>query len=232
MALTLRRGQLLTDLIARTPYVVRQNLLGAAYVLMPRRLSGLLPLARVTLRDLPRIGEPLVPAVAQALDNPDGLCGLAGRIGVPELLEGYARGMFVMSHNGPLKWWAPRHRMVLFFDQGRIEKTTRRLLRTRPFRITFDRAFAEVMRACASPRASGVPLTWITPRVRALFEQAHEQGHAHSVEVWKEDALVGGIFGLAVGRVFFTESHSTPCATPPRSGLPCSTGICRPGALR
>jgi leucyl/phenylalanyl-tRNA---protein transferase len=207
MALSFRRGHSLIDLIARTPYVVRQILLGSAYVLTPRRLPGLLPLARVTMRDLPRIAGPLVPRVAQALDDPDGLCGLAGRIDVPELLEGYARGMFVMSHNGPLKWWAPRHRMVLFFDQARIEKSARRALRSGRFRVTFDRAFDEVIAACASPRSSGVPLTWITPRVRALFEDAHSDGHAHSVEVWEGNVLVGGIYGLAVGRVFFTESQ-------------------------
>jgi leucyl/phenylalanyl-tRNA---protein transferase len=112
-----------------------------------------------------------------------------------------------MSFYGPLKWWAPRHRMVLFFDQARIEKGTRRLLRQGKFTITFDRAFADVMGACAEPRPGGTPLTWITPRTRAVFEEAHELGHAHSVEVWQDDALVGGIFGLAVGRVFFTESQ-------------------------
>ena len=207
MALSFRRGHPLINFLAKTPYAVRQTVLGAAYVLVPRRLSGLLPLARVTLRDLPHIGKPMVPDVGQALDDPDGLCGLAGRIGVSELLEGYARGMFVMSHNGPLKWWAPRHRMVLFFDQARIEKGARRLLRGQRFRITFDQAFAEVMHACASPRTSGVPLTWITPRVRALFDDAHEDGHAHSVEVSEDKTLVGGIYGLAVGRVFFTESQ-------------------------
>ena len=171
MALSFRRGHPLINLIGKTPYVVRQTVLGSAYLLMPRRLSGLLPLVRVTMRDLPRIGQRLIPDVAQALDDPDGLCGLAGKIGVAELLEGYSRGMFVMSHSGPLKWWAPRHRMVLFFDQARLEKATRRLLRSARFRITFDRAFAEVMRACASPRSSGMPLTWITPRIRSLFER-------------------------------------------------------------
>lgn len=186
---------------------MRQNILGAAYLLVPRRLAGLLPLTAVTLRDLPHIRRALLPYPQDALDDPDGLCGLAGRIAVTDLLIGYSRGMFVMSHIGPLKWWAPRHRMVLFFDQARIEKTTRRLLRAKRFRITFDRAFAEVMRACASPRAGGTPLTWITPRVRALFERAHADGHAHSVEVWENDALVGGAYGLAAGHVFFTESQ-------------------------
>ena len=211
MAASFRHGQSFVDLIARTPYPIRQGVLGSAYLLVPRRLPGLLPLAAVTMRDLPRIDRPLIPDPALALDHPDGLCGLAGRIGVAELLVGYGRGMFVMSHTGPLKWWAPRHRMVLFFEQARIEKTTRRLLRSKRFQVTFDRAFGEVMRACANPRSGGTPLTWITPRVQSLFERAHAEGYAHSAEVWEDGVLIGGIYGLAVGRVFFTESqfHTT-----------------------
>ena len=207
MAASFRHGQSFVDLIAKTPYSIRQGVLGSAYLLVPRRLPGLLPLAAVTMRDLPRIDRPLIPDPALALDQPDGLCGLAGRIGVAELLVGYGRGMFVMSHTGPLKWWAPRHRMVLFFEQARVEKTTRRLLRSKRFQITFDRAFGEVMRACANPRSGGTPLTWITPRVQSLFERAHTDGYAHSIEVWEDDVLVGGVYGLAVGRVFFTESQ-------------------------
>lgn len=205
--MSLQPRSALTNWFARAPYPVRQNLLGAAYLLVPRRLPGLIPMALVTARDLPRMARPLVPDPEHALANPDGLCGLAGRIGVGELLEGYRRGMFVMSHTGPLKWWAPRHRMVLFFDQTRVEKTVRRLLRTERFEVTFDRAFPEVVRACATPRAGGTPLTWITPRIQSLFERAHRDGHAHSVEVWENGTLVGGAYGLAVGGVFFTESQ-------------------------
>jgi leucyl/phenylalanyl-tRNA--protein transferase len=207
LATSFRHGHSLLDLLAKAPYPVRQGVLGSAYLLLPRRLPGLLPLAAVTLRDLPRIGGPLIPDPARALDHPDGLCGLTGDIAVPDLVAGYRRGMFVMNHTGPLKWWAPRHRMVLFFDRARVEKTVRRLLRSKRFEVTFDRAFAEVMRACAAPRSGGTPLTWITPRVQALFTKAHAEGYAHSVEVWEDGALVGGAYGLAVGRVFFTESQ-------------------------
>jgi leucyl/phenylalanyl-tRNA--protein transferase len=97
--------------------------------------------------------------------------------------------------------------MVLFFDQARVEKTVRRLLRNGKFRVTFDRAYVDVMRACATPRPGGTPLTWITPQIQDLFARAHDEGHAHSVEVWDDDALVGGAYGLAVGRIFFTESQ-------------------------
>jgi leucyl/phenylalanyl-tRNA--protein transferase len=205
MKSSVRAGVL--NALAAAPYPVRQAVLGAAYRLLPQRLPGLLPLLAVTARDLPRVVRPLVPDPENALDRPDGLCGLAGSIGVPETIEGYRRGMFLMSHVGPLTWWSSSARVVLFFDQARIDKTTRRLLRNQRFRITFDRAFSNVMEACATPRPGQTPLTWITPRIRALFNAAHADGHAHSVEVWQDDQLVGGVYGLAVGRVFFTESQ-------------------------
>jgi leucyl/phenylalanyl-tRNA--protein transferase len=192
--------------VANWPYPMRQALLGTAYCLVPRRLPGLLPLIRVTMRDVLAPSTAL-PDPKYALSQPDGLCGLARARDTTDLIEGYRHGMFVMSHIGPLKWWAPRHRMVLFFDQARVEKTIRRLLRNGRFRVTFDRAFADVMRACATPRSGGTPLTWITPQIQKLFARAYADGYAHSVEVWDGDALVGGAYGLAVGRAFFTESQ-------------------------
>lgn len=200
------RGAIL-DRLAQAPFLVRQLLLGTVFPLTPQRLPGLLPLLGVTLRDLPRIASALLPSPEQALKQPDGLCGLAGRVTSADILAGYRRGMFVMSHIGPLKWWAPAERMVLFFDQARVEKTVRRLLRNGRFQITFDRAFSDVMSGCASPRPGCTPLTWITPRMRNLFDRLHTAGHAHSVEAWDNGQLVGGVYGLAVGRVFFTESQ-------------------------
>lgn len=178
-----------------------------AYLLVARRRSSIMPLLTKTLTDMPRVRQALLPKPEEALDLPDGLCGLCGRIGVNELLDGYADGMFVLSHFGPLKWWAPRYRMTLFFDHVRTEKSVHRLLRNKRFRVTFDQQFAKVVKACAEPRAGATPLTWITPRIQSLFAAAHAQGHAHSVEVWDGTNLVGGIYGLAVGKVFFTESQ-------------------------
>ena len=206
MAMTLGSEPRLAQLLRGTPYPVRQALLGTAYLLVPRRLPNLVPLALLTLRGLPTLRRPSLPDLARVLDRPDGLCGFAGPIGVAELLEGYRCGAFVMSHIGPLKWWAPRHRMVLFFDQARIEKGTRRLLRNGKYRVTMDAAFDAVVSACAAPRDSN-PLTWITPRIKSLFRRAHQEGHAHSVEVWDGERLVAGAYGLAAGRVFFTESQ-------------------------
>jgi leucyl/phenylalanyl-tRNA--protein transferase len=196
----------ITASLAQCPYPVRQALLGTAYLLVPKRLPGLLPLLGVTIRDL-LTGSSRIPDPRQALSHPDGLCGLARGLSVPDLVEGYRRGMYVTSHLGPLKWWAPRQRMVLFFDQARVEKTARRLLRNKRFEVTFDTAFADVLRACAMPRPGATPLTWITPTTEALFIEAFAKGHAHSFEVWENGVLVGGGFGIAVGRVFFTASQ-------------------------
>jgi leucyl/phenylalanyl-tRNA---protein transferase len=196
----------LADSLAKFPYPVRQTLLGTAYCLLPRRLPGLLPLLGVTLRDLVSRRDEL-PHPRNALDEPDGLLGIARLRGTADLIAGYRRGMFAFSHVGPLKWWAPRHRMVLFFERARVEKTVRRLLRNNKFQVTFDTAFDDVVRACAKPRPGATPLTWITPPVQALFARVHADGYAHSVEVWENGKLLGGAFGLAVGRVFFTESQ-------------------------
>jgi leucyl/phenylalanyl-tRNA--protein transferase len=178
-----------------------------AYSLKPARISQIIPMLLVTLRDFPRVHKPLLPNSDAVFHESSGLCGLAGQLDIDTLAAGYANGMFVFSHLGYLKWWSPRTRAVLFFDKARVEKSTRRLLRSNRFEITIDKAFDTVMRECAAPRPGQTPLTWITPRTRALFNQAFVEGYAHSVEVWSEGVLVGGLFGISVGRVFFTESQ-------------------------
>ena len=205
--LTSRFKEKLLGLLTASPFPVRQYSLGMGYLMVSRRRSSIVPLLTKSIVDIPKLMRPLLPDPANATVNPDGFCGLAGTIGVAELLQGYGRGLFVMNHIGPLKWWAPRNRMVLFFENTRLEKTIRRLLRNQRFAVTFDKAFDAVVEACAKPRPGGTPLTWITPRIKSLFGKAHKQGHAHSVEVWENGVLVGGAFGLAIGKVFFTESQ-------------------------
>ena len=124
------------------------------------------------------------------------------------MIEGYRRGLFIFSHIGPIKWWSPSTRPVLFYDEFKIEKRVRKLIRDDVFRYTFDEAFADVVQACRAPRAGKVPLTWMRPQVVAAFLEAFEQGQAHSVEVWDHDGdLVGGAFGTAVGGLFIAESQ-------------------------
>ena len=186
---------------------LRRIALGLAYALKPNRIRGVPALVGVTLRDLWR-ADPRLPRAEDALEGPDGLCGLAGPLSVPVLLRAYGRGLYPFCHVGPMKWWAPRERMVLSFPDYHIAKRLRRQIRNGGYQVTFDRAFDRVMQACARPRSGKVPLTWITPRIMAAYSEAHRAGHAHSFEVWNAAGeLVGGGYGLGFGRLFSTESQ-------------------------
>jgi leucyl/phenylalanyl-tRNA--protein transferase len=187
------------------PAWIRRYALGTAYALRPSRI-GLLPhLAIATAMHMVNRGRGL-PDAPRFYTN-RGFIGVCDRLDVATLLERYRRGFFPVCHIGPMKWWCPAERAILFPGNLRIETGVRRLLRGGKFRFTFDRDFAGVMRACAEPRPGKTPLTWITPRVMEAFWRLHEAGYAHSLEVWDDGRLVGGIYGLAVGDVFFIESQ-------------------------
>ena len=186
---------------------LRRLALGTAYAVKPGRVSGLPGLWALWLRHRVSHGEDL-PSPERALTDPDGLCGICTKFDAERMLEGYRRGLFVFSHIGPIKWWSPSTRPVLFYDEFKIEKRVRKLIRDGVFRYTFDTAFADVVDACRRPRQGKVPLTWMRPEVVAPFLDAFDAGHAHSVEVWDHDgALVGGAFGTAVGGLFIAESQ-------------------------
>ncbi|MGI9413148.1 MAG: leucyl/phenylalanyl-tRNA--protein transferase, partial [Hyphomicrobiales bacterium] len=149
-----------------------------------------------------------MPDSAGALDFGEGLAGVCGRRTPEVALKAYATGLYPFCHVGPIKWWTPPERWVLFFDQTHLEKNLRRTLRQKKFTVTFDREFDAVIHACAEPRPGRYHLTWIHRPFLQAFKALHEMGHAHSVEVWNKDGeLVGGLYGLALGRVFFTESQ-------------------------
>ena len=184
-----------------------RNILGLAYALRPRRISdipallGFIARARV-------VGEAGLPDPETALARPDGLCGLARDLAPSAMLEAYARGIFAFKHCGPLKLWAPAQRFCMAPDKMKVNKNVARLLRRGDFSVTFDHAFDDVVLACAGRRPRRPPLTWLTPQMMTAFADLHDEGHAHSFEVWdKSGALVGGGFGVAVGRVFVTESQ-------------------------
>lgn len=185
----------------------RRLTLGIAYALRANRINGVPALLALTgLRLI--TGNRGLPQASEALDLPDGLCGLVSDLEPSTLLEGYARGLYPFCHVGPLKWWAPRERMVLFFPELHIAKRLRRQIRNEGYTVTFDRDFEQVIRACAKPRTGKAPLTWITPRIMSAYYEAFEAGHAHSFEVWnKNGELAGGGYGLAFGRMFSTESQ-------------------------
>ncbi len=155
-------------------------------------------------------GEPLPPA-SLALTEPNGLLAAGRDLSAERLLEAYSGGIFPWYSEGqPVLWWSPDPRMVLSLDRFKVSrsltKTLRRLHRQECWTITLDRAFAQVMQACAAPRDNVSPGTWITPAIRSAYGELHRRGMAHSVEVWENDALIGGLYGVSIGRMFFGES--------------------------
>lgn len=146
------------------------------------------------------------PPVAQALVEPNGLLAVGGDLSPARLLDAYRHGIFPWySHDEPILWWSPDPRMVFHTDRIHVSGKLRRFLRGSDWTIRADRAFDAVMHACAAPRPKQ-PTTWITPEMHAAYCRLHELGHAHSFEVYAGEELVGGIYGVAVGRMFFGES--------------------------
>jgi leucyl/phenylalanyl-tRNA--protein transferase len=146
------------------------------------------------------------PPVDEALREPDGLLCVGGDLSQPRLLEAYRRGIFPWYSEGqPILWWSPDPRTVLFPEEFRVSRSLAKSCRNRGFEVTFDRAFVEVMQHCADAnlRPEG---TWISPDMRAAYRRLHAAGFAHSVETWLDGRLVGGLYGIALGRVFFGES--------------------------
>ena len=149
------------------------------------------------------------PPVEQALEEPNGLLAAGDDLSMPRLLEAYRRGIFPwFNEEDPVLWWSPDPRMVLFTDRVHVSRSLRKTIRSGDLRVTCDGAFAAVMRACAEPRP-GQDGTWITRGMVYAYEQLAAHGHAHSVEVWEGDSLVGGLYGVSIGRMFFGESMFT-----------------------
>ena len=149
------------------------------------------------------------PPVERALDDPNGLLAAGGGLSVARLKDAYACGIFPwFSEGDPVLWWCPDPRMVLPTDAVHISRSLRRRLRRDDYEITFDRAFAQVLRACAAPRQheSG---TWLVPPMIRAYERLHDAGLAHSVEIWMDGELAGGLYGVALGHMFYGESMFT-----------------------
>lgn len=146
------------------------------------------------------------PPVEAALMEPDGLLAAGGDLSTTRLLYAYRRGIFPWYDNGqPLLWWSPDPRCVLKPGDFLLSRRMRRYLRKSTAEVRFNTAFNDVIRACAGPRRSEQG-TWITDDMIRAFETLHEARWAHSIEVWQDGALVGGLYGLAIGRAFFGES--------------------------
>lgn len=149
--------------------------------------------------------EPVFPDPEEA--EPDGLIAVGGDLSPQRVLTGYALGIFPWPmSNMPLTWFAPPERMILEFSALRVSRSLRRTLRKSGFTVTMDQAFSEVMSACAlAPRTKDAG-TWITAEMQDSYAQIHRMGFAHSVEVWLEEELVGGLYGVSIGRMFCGES--------------------------
>jgi len=155
-------------------------------------------------------GEDLrFPPVEQA--SPEGLLALGGDLRPERLLEAYRHGIFPWyDDDQPILWWSPDPRTVLFPDKLHISRSLKRSLRPGLFRVTLDTCFRDVMQHCAGPRTQYPEGgTWITAEMLEAYGRLHELGYAHSVETWQKGALVGGLYGVALGGAFFAESMFT-----------------------
>lgn len=149
------------------------------------------------------------PDPGYALDEPNGLLAVGGDLSPARLLNAYRQGIFPWYSDGqPILWWSPNPRAVLIPDQFRIARSLRKSLRKSPFRVTFDTAFAEVIEACSEPRSNATG-TWITDEMKQAYVRLHRIGFAHSVECWEDNIMVGGLYGVSLGKVFFGESMFT-----------------------
>lgn len=142
--------------------------------------------------------------------EPDGLLAVGGDLSSERLLNAYRLGIFPWySEDTPILWWSPDPRLVLFPDELKIARSLKRVLKKNPFHVTLDHAFREVMERCATVRRKLGEGTWIMPEMIEAYCRLHELGYAHSVESWFEGELVAGLYGIALGRIFFGESMFT-----------------------
>jgi leucyl/phenylalanyl-tRNA--protein transferase len=148
------------------------------------------------------------PDTSSALESPNGLLAAGGQLSPQWLLKAYSQGIFPwFSDDEPILWWSPSPRTIIYTDQLHVSRSLQKAIRKSTFAISFDQAFTDVMFACAEPRASqNGDGTWISDEIIAAYSELHHLGHAHSIEVWEDDVLVGGLYGIALGRVFFGES--------------------------
>ena len=164
------------------------------------------------------------PPSSQALISPNGLLAWGGDLHPQRLLAAYRAGIFPWySDNQPILWWSPTPRCILFPSEVHVSKRTRRRYNSGRFTLTADTAFRQVIQACAQARGDAEG-TWITQEMATAYEELHRMGHAHSVEAWLDGQLAGGIYGLAIGQVFFGESMFTGQTD---AGKICLIALCR-----
>ena len=142
-----------------------------------------------------------------SLADEDGLLAIGGDLSVERLLLAYSHGIFPwFSDDTPLLWYSPHQRFVLFPEKVKISSSMKQVIRSSRFKVTFNQCFEHVINACAAIHRPGQPGTWITAGMRAAYVKLHQQGFAHSIEVWEDNDLVGGLYGVTINHVFCGES--------------------------
>ncbi len=168
-----------------------------------------------------------LPPTSRALREPNGLLAVGGALTPEWLVHAYRRGAFPwFSAEQPILWWAPDPRAVLLPPEFRVSRSLARSIRKRGYETRIDTAFDAVVAACAGPRR-GVAGTWITREMHAAYAALHRRGFAHSIETWHGDRLVGGLYGVGLGRVFFGESMFTLAADASKVALARLVAECR-----
>jgi leucyl/phenylalanyl-tRNA---protein transferase len=146
------------------------------------------------------------PSPEKALKEPSGLLCAGADLSMPRLLEAYRGGIFPWYSGGePILWWSPDPRMVLFCEELKVSRSLAKSVRNKGFEVKIDASFSNVIKACAEPRNDEAG-TWLGKDMQAAYLALHRAGHAHSFETWQADRLVGGLYGVAIGRMFYGES--------------------------
>jgi len=159
----------------------------------------------------PAWGDPVFPDPSLALSEPNGLLAVGGDLSPNRLLNAYRNGIFPwFSEGDPILWWSPAPRAVIFPKDIKVSKSLKKTMRKELYQITLDQAFDKVIEGCSQPRLTddeeSDPGTWITEEMKQAYIDLHRHGFAHSVEAWFEGDLVGGLYGISMGKVFFGES--------------------------
>ncbi|MFI4937969.1 MAG: leucyl/phenylalanyl-tRNA--protein transferase [Candidatus Berkiellales bacterium] len=141
------------------------------------------------------------------MDKDSGLVKIGGDLSPESLIKGYRAGIFPWFEEEPILWWSPDPRAVLFLDHFHLSHSLKKVLRKKNYAVTVDQQFGDVIAGCAEPRPDQIePGTWITPSMQAAYGQLHQLGYAHSIEVRRQHKLIGGLYGVALGKIFFAES--------------------------
>lgn len=159
------------------------------------------------------------PPASEAFDEPNGLLCAGGQLGPEILLSAYSQGIFPwFDDDQPILWWSPDPRMVIEIESFEASRSVRKLIRRGGFIFSLDAAFEQVIAGCAAPRSDDAG-TWITHEMQSAYLRLHHLGFAHSVEVWQESTLVGGLYGVAIGSQFFGESMFSKASNASKAAL-------------